>query len=122
MYDWLIHEKYSKQIAEELSEHWANDLQRAFKKGWEKSRNDNHPDRKDYQYMPVQEDVQDELIKEKYRDFIEQAVKMTDKELREEINKIKIRIGIVCDYCGGSGYDPYPNHSTTHAVCPKCQP
>jgi len=61
MYEWLIQNKYSKQIAEELSEHWAKDLQGAFKKGWEKAKNDNHPDRKDYQYMPVQEDNQDEL-------------------------------------------------------------
>ena len=29
---------------------------------------------------------------------------------------------LVCDYCNGTGWDSYPNHSTTHAVCPKCQP
>lgn len=28
----------------------------------------------------------------------------------------------VCDYCDGTGFDSYPNHSTTHGVCPKCQP
>lgn len=27
----------------------------------------------------------------------------------------------ICDYCGGTGYDSYPNHSTTYAVCPKCE-
>lgn len=26
----------------------------------------------------------------------------------------------VCESCGGSGYDPYPNHSTTHAICQEC--
>ena len=26
----------------------------------------------------------------------------------------------VCDYCGGSGFDPYPNHDTTVRLCPKC--
>jgi len=28
----------------------------------------------------------------------------------------------ICDYCNGTGWDSYPNHSTTHAPCPKCQP
>lgn len=28
---------------------------------------------------------------------------------------------INCDYCNGTGYDPYPNHSTTPAPCPECQ-
>ena len=36
MYDWLIHEHYSKEIATELAEKYAIDLQRAFKKGWDK--------------------------------------------------------------------------------------
>lgn len=26
-----------------------------------------------------------------------------------------------CDRCDGTGYDPHPNHSTTHPVCPKCE-
>lgn len=25
-----------------------------------------------------------------------------------------------CSYCGGSGYDPYPNHDTTMRPCPEC--
>lgn len=25
-----------------------------------------------------------------------------------------------CDYCSGSGFDPYPNHDTTMRPCPKC--
>ena len=27
----------------------------------------------------------------------------------------------VCDYCKGSGYDPYPNHDTTQRPCPECE-
>lgn len=27
----------------------------------------------------------------------------------------------VCDYCKGSGYDPYPNHDTTQRPCPQCE-
>lgn len=26
----------------------------------------------------------------------------------------------ICRNCGGDGYDPYPNHSTTPAICPCC--
>lgn len=26
----------------------------------------------------------------------------------------------VCNYCQGSGYDPYPNHDTTMRPCPEC--
>lgn len=26
-----------------------------------------------------------------------------------------------CSYCGGSGFDPYPGHSTTLAPCPECK-
>lgn len=36
MKDWLILNNYSKEIATELSEKWANDLQGAFQKGWDK--------------------------------------------------------------------------------------
>lgn len=53
MYDWLITENYSKEIATELSEAWARDLQGAFKKGWEKATNDGKfLDRTEYKYMP----------------------------------------------------------------------
>jgi hypothetical protein len=38
LYDWLISENYSKQIADELAERWAGDLQHAFDKGWEKAK------------------------------------------------------------------------------------
>lgn len=38
-----------------------------------------------------------------------------DKARKEQ--KIK-----ACDYCNGSGWDSYPNHSTTMPPCPKCQP
>lgn len=37
MYDWLIRENYSEQIAKELSGKWSEDLQGAFNKGYEKS-------------------------------------------------------------------------------------
>lgn len=33
------------------------------------------------------------------------------------------RLGIgegICEYCGGSGYDPHPNHDTTMRPCPEC--
>jgi hypothetical protein len=36
MYDWLIVHSYSKEIATELSQIWADDLQGAFNKGWDK--------------------------------------------------------------------------------------
>lgn len=26
-----------------------------------------------------------------------------------------------CDHCGGTGFDPHPNHSTSYPVCPKCE-
>jgi len=26
-----------------------------------------------------------------------------------------------CEYCEGTGFDSYPNHSTTYPVCPHCQ-
>lgn len=26
----------------------------------------------------------------------------------------------VCKHCGGSGYDPHPNHSTSYPICPEC--
>jgi hypothetical protein len=52
MYDWLINNNYSKEIAAELSEIWARDLQGAFKKGWEKATNDGKfLDHKDYKYL-----------------------------------------------------------------------
>lgn len=28
---------------------------------------------------------------------------------------------IQCSYCGGSGFDPYPGHSTIPAPCPECK-
>ncbi|MFK5856580.1 MAG: hypothetical protein QM503_10645 [Bacteroidota bacterium] len=28
----------------------------------------------------------------------------------------------VCDYCSGTGWNSYPNHSTTMPPCPKCKP
>lgn len=37
MYDRLIRENYSKEIAKEISHKWANDLQGAFSKGYEKA-------------------------------------------------------------------------------------
>lgn len=37
---WLISQNYSKDIAEELSTKWANDLQGAFNKGYEKATRD----------------------------------------------------------------------------------
>lgn len=40
IYDWLIKDNYSKEIAETLSKVWANDLQKAFIKGWQKRGND----------------------------------------------------------------------------------
>jgi hypothetical protein len=36
MYQWLIRENYSEQIAKELSSKWADHLQGAFNKGFEK--------------------------------------------------------------------------------------
>lgn len=30
-------------------------------------------------------------------------------------------IDSVCDHCNGTGWDSYPNHSTTFPPCPKCQ-
>ena len=36
MHQWLIRENYSEQIAGELSKKWAEDLQGAFNKGFEK--------------------------------------------------------------------------------------
>lgn len=36
MYTFLISKNYSKEIAEELSELWATDLQQSFRKGFEK--------------------------------------------------------------------------------------
>lgn len=54
MYDWLIRNKYSEDIAKELSGVWARDLQGAFKKGWEKARNDNNRTDSEYKYFPVQ--------------------------------------------------------------------
>ena len=38
MYDWLILNSYSKEIAIELSQIWADDLQGAFTKRWEKAK------------------------------------------------------------------------------------
>ena len=54
MYSFLISKDYSKEIAEELSEMWANHLQGAFKKGWEKATNDGKlTDSREYKYMPA---------------------------------------------------------------------
>lgn len=36
------------------------------------------------------------------------------------LSKLKIK-QIECKHCGGSGWDPYPNHSTTIPPCPDCQ-
>jgi hypothetical protein len=38
MYHWLIRENYSEKIAKELSDKWAEHLQGAFEKGFEKAR------------------------------------------------------------------------------------
>lgn len=51
MRGWLIKNKYSVEIATELSEIWARDLQGAFKKGWEKAKNTGKGDR-EYEYFP----------------------------------------------------------------------
>lgn len=48
MYDRLIRENYSKEIAKELSHKWANDLQGAFSKGYEKAQRHSAQQLKEY--------------------------------------------------------------------------
>jgi hypothetical protein len=51
LYDYLIQQNYSKEIAKELAKLWADGFQGAFKKGWEMGRNkDKDPDEA-YQYL-----------------------------------------------------------------------
>jgi hypothetical protein len=40
IYEWLRSKNYSKEIAFELAGYWYNDLQGAFKKGWEKAKSE----------------------------------------------------------------------------------
>lgn len=54
MHDWLIQQNYSKEIAEQLSDRWSDDLQRAFKKGWEKAFNDKRTMEFEYVYYSVE--------------------------------------------------------------------
>lgn len=42
------------------------------------------------------------------------------KEEDSPITELEKRMEKVCEYCGGSGYDSYPNHDTTMAPCPEC--
>ncbi len=50
IYEWLLSIGYSSEIGEELSELWAEDLQGAFKKGWEKGCNANNKAGEPYTY------------------------------------------------------------------------
>jgi len=50
---------------------------------------------------------------------------MEQPEKKQPEKEIPIRIQghfavYKCKDCNGTGFDPYPNHSTTHAVCIWC--
>ncbi len=80
MYMWLIGKNYSHDIATELSEQWAKDLQGAFKKGWEKATNDNNPDRKDYKYYDPEseKDKRIESLEKELQSLKDYISQMTD--------------------------------------------
>jgi hypothetical protein len=70
MYDWLITHSYSKEIANELSMIWADDLQGAFQKGWEKAK---HELSKQLQPKEVEGRKTAEEIKEKYHSITKEV-------------------------------------------------
>lgn len=50
-----------------------------------------------------------------------------EKKIEDKINEIRGKLNMpqknfseVCDHCGGTGYDPHPNHSTSYPICPQC--
>lgn len=60
MYNYLLNQKYSEEIAKELSKLFADVLQGAFKKGWEKGYNDFNPNSNTFTYKyynPEQQQV-----------------------------------------------------------------
>jgi len=84
-------------------------------------------------YYMKREDIQEQFRVEKQEPIFtvnkldvsvnnKYVVWLENKILALSIDSVIVPKGTVCDYCGGSGWDSYPNHSTTHAPCPKCQP
>jgi hypothetical protein len=81
LYNWLIHENYSKQIAEELSEKWAISSQMAFAKGWEKAFNDKEAGTFDYVYYP-KVTVMDATEDEKWDEIVGEYIKSDEYNYR----------------------------------------
>lgn len=79
MYDWLIHNDYSKDIATELSGQWAEDLQGAFKKGWEKATNDKNSGTFNYKYMPSPTPA-DEKGADEFASWIQKTIENNSSE------------------------------------------
>ncbi len=51
---------------------------------------------------------------------MEKVSKMTAEELKNALQFDKHEEPKKCSYCGGTKYDPYPNHDTTMRPCPEC--
>ncbi len=70
--NWMRKENYAEVIRKELAEKWAESNQYAFKKGWEKGRNDESPYKTAYEYFPsspIQKGLTEAEIMAKAKEF-----------------------------------------------------
>lgn len=53
----------------------------------------------------------------------EEMIKLTPEELQNKIKEIRERLGMrtdVCEHCDGTGFDSFPNYSTSYPTCTWC--
>ena len=44
---------------------------------------------------------------------------LTEQDFNQLLGEIYL--GSKCNACDGTGYNPYPNHDTTPAICAECK-